>query len=287
MLTQLYLRSPVTVTGRNFFGFESSLTFSTTTDLGWYWRPYEEEPVLPINSKLLEYSFRRLRLRHGHHALETIEHILPLRWTGLTGVVVSGDRFPPFYGRTKELWDALRPHCVASREPTEWCTIEDTKRHRYDTAGKAQFERVTEVHPWRYGESTRLLDIEAYVDYKGVGKHAEICMFPDDVLLEEIFGTHSQGYPPWWYLLARFTHLRDRVTWPQKCGEETARLFALHRTLDILGAFAAVDHKRLPVGKIRSHCGGHAGDYHLIKQSSFLDIEQHFAATGERQGRTV
>ena len=281
-MQELRLTQPVTVTGSNFFGWPSHITFSPVPSTvpqhlhdSWLWRPNgEAHHPIPIDPSVVEYRKRRLRLANVHSYLEVIEHIAPLRWLGINGLVLEGHGWTPYHGRPHEYFDALQSHLCPSGSQVQWYLPqrEIYYKHQDEMGGYSLFiPQDPTLAP--------NLNLKVTVRYPVVGKITVHRSLPSQhLLLRNDFRAYTQGLPHWlYYLSAIGQHFplwkhHGHVNWylketpSPKHMEATLDAFASHRITDLLGALALVHPSRLLAGTVISVFGGHQDDLAFIKK---------------------
>ena len=277
------LENIVEVSGSSFFGGHSVLSFEplrwrSTPD--WYWDT--GEGLVPISPAVLTVKNRRLALQSGSHSLDIVEHILPMRFAGLSSICIknrdavsSGKKFSgatPYFGRVYELWQILRSKGVRSSIPAKWHTVKTSVFCSYAELGIRR-EGFTEIWP----SNSTGLELLVDVDYPGIGKHQETFVFYGEKhleIMEEIMRAKTQGWPPSLELLSRCAGFfgwphHDRICWPNGRSSETIRSFALHRAQDILGALGSLCFGgRMFCGMVHSYRSGHLADFHAVKRAA-------------------
>lgn len=259
MMDLLELIQPVVVSGRDIFGRKSQITFAPYDFPGWHWKCGNE--VVPINSSIALCNSRRITLVYKEFRLEIYEHIGALRWTGLDGIIIESPKFPPYHGRTKELWDALKPFCQKTGnqgvwvKPLEGCLVIGAD----DASRKVSFEPLD-------GK----LIISVILKIKKLGERVEEYELP--MLLEEIFEAHSLGWPPYLYYVSKLAKAfgwphHENVGWVQKnTADILLEKICRHRLVDLLGALSLVTHEHFLSGRVVSYKGGHAIDLGMINR---------------------
>lgn len=279
-LTEAILTHPVTVTGRSFAGAASQITLAPAPQnlsgnkSAWYWKHgYNSDVTLvPISHTCASFRPRRIALVHGEHSLEIIEHITPLRFMGLSNVVIeSGRSWPPYFGRTLEFCEALHGCIHRTRTLVRWCTVKFpiTISHQTPLGGYTQWK------PTKDGEHS--LTVEVTVCNPKTWKRFTLeRSFPRDWRdLPLLFEAYTTGRPD--YLkpishLLQFFHLwhhHNHINWMDRHKEKDfLRTWAEHRLCDLLGALALTHPTRLPAGTVTSVFGGHQSDLMLLGQAA-------------------
>jgi hypothetical protein len=250
---------PVVVSGRDFFGRMSQIKFSPFYLPGWHWKCGRE--IVPINSDIACCKPRRITLQYKEYILDMYEHIGALRWTGLDGVVIESSSMPPYHGRVKELWDALKPFIAETKEevprirPRMHCSV-------------MIFEKNDRGRGLSVSPTNDRLIFRIFIEIEGMGKENNY-EFP--MALEEVFGAYTIGWPPQLYYLSKSVALfgwphHKQIEWTQ---ENTREIFlekvSLHRLADLLGGLSLITHDRLVSAQVISIRGGHKIDMDLIK----------------------
>lgn len=178
-MQKLSLTKEVLISGSNLFGRPAYLRLTPCSEPGWYWDVGTN--IVPINRKLVRIKKNRVVLQYQAIRLNVVEHILPLRWTGLDGVIIEASAWPPYFGGMLELWQTIEPNLSQVAAKT------------------------------------------------GLWPH------------------------------------HNNLAWPtERPVPELLDELVNHRLLDLLGALAMIDHRRLPAGRVISIRGGHALDVQLI-----------------------
>lgn len=281
-MQELKLTQPVTVIGDNLFGQPSRVTFSPIPARtprrfhdSWLWRPNgEAQHLIPIDPSVVEYRRRRLRLANTHSYLEVIEHIAPLRWLGIDGLVLEGHGWPPYHGRPYEYYTALLPHLKPTGHRVHWYTLQKEiyLSHKGPSGGYSHFIPQDPTLPLG-------LNLSITVMYPEIGKVTIQRSLPSQrQLLLKDFQAHTQGLPHWAYYLSvlgqyvlLWKHHRH-ITWfkqepySEEHLKDTRAVFASHRVIDLLGALALLHPTRLLAGTVVSVFGGHCADLAFINK---------------------
>ena len=269
-MKKLFINKSVTLSGRNFWGQRSSITFEPSLEEGWHWKIFDREigkfchfPIIP---GLVAHSNQNLYLKYHDQKLHVYEHIGPLRFTGITGVVISSSASWPPYLTTGEMFEALQKEnaLTESSDEIEFFSLANASWSYKDRCGSTSTFR----HP---SSEKQGIIAEVIIDYPGIGRHEKSYFTQDEKVLHSAFIAGPQGYPKERYVASKIANLfgwphHERVVWPQIYGrKEALKLFSEHRFVDILGALSILDNKMLPSGKVVSHCSGHLADYEIIK----------------------
>lgn len=269
MVKQLLLKKKVLIKGPDYFGRKAWISFEPTKPglyIGWFWRTPEGD-ILPILPDIITHKPRRVALqsRDGKCSLEIIEHIMPLVFTGLCGVIISSSCWPPYHGRTLELWEHLQPHIEENGQvEMKWVTVNQECNYAFPDNSKRWTKISQRFEPG--------LKIKVISKYKGLGEKEIVFNFPNRGLLENVFSVHSQGWPPLTHSISKIVSSfgwphHNKIVWPQdKDSDVTIRLFAYHRALDLLGSLATLcPPGRLIAANVESHCSGHKADVGAVQ----------------------
>jgi UDP-3-O-acyl-N-acetylglucosamine deacetylase len=217
--------------------------------------------------KILKIGANNLYAQSGSGSMHVLEHLMPLRWMGFDQICVSGSSWPPMYS-TKEYWNRIRFISVKNKNDyIESFSI--TNQAMFTNKNK---DRMTSISfkKLEFAGDFESVSVLVEIDYPNIGFHKENYTLED---FWGIFGVYPQGYPLYRYYGCKFLKLFgwphfDKVVWPQNyTKEKTLELFSKHRALDIFGALALIDHKRLPSNiQVKSFCSGHKYDLEAIKQ---------------------
>ena len=277
MLNRLSLKKKVTIEGTNFWGRPSRISFEPTSRLGWWWRTGGNE--IGITAKIMDCRKRRLALADPYDLersdrLEVVEHIAALMATGLDGIVIESDEWPPYEGCAGQYLDALLPHLTESdHEPLRFVHPFGNETVRVSR----NRDRFVQLHGGDANPSR--LVIRVRVSFKGVGEHVERFTLDGSASsmehLYQILRTNTFGWPRYAkYALVltnafyRGPRMRD-IVWSQDMEPEQAlRSAALHRIQDILGVVMTARFRSGEVvsGTYESNMGGHLLDLNLVRQ---------------------
>jgi hypothetical protein len=260
-MNRLRLLKPVVVKGKDIFGRNSWIKFSPTphNQRGWYWK-CRNEITIPINSDIARHRPRRITLEYKGNFLEMYEHIGVLRWTGLDGVVIESAKFPPYHGRTAELWDALKKSCKKTRGEVPW--IRPAKSYRVIHKKDKRSISITPV------DQGLIIIIILGAEVLGPKKTNYELPMP----LDEVFKTYTLGWPFYLYYLSK---LLGMLGWPHhKClewaqtnsREDLLTKISLHRLGDLLGGISLITHDHLISAKVISNRGRHKLDMDMIEK---------------------
>ena len=141
----IVLKNRVDITGPNFWGLKGKLTFFPTLVSGWRWNINPAYPI--IEPSIVANKQRRLRLSYYGKKLEIYEHLGVLRWFGLCNLFIESSPWFPYYGRSIEIWQAIKPFCEENTsKEIKWYTIEKPVRWEYPELRGGQ-KAFTEIQP--------------------------------------------------------------------------------------------------------------------------------------------
>ncbi len=268
----LRLKQSVMIKGRDYFGRPSWIQFIPIEKPGWFWlfdHDLDLDGVIPITPDIVSYHFRRLTLEYGKHRLEIYEHIGPLRWLGLDGVIINSSTWPPYFGRVYEFWEAIKSYCQQDQNrEIPWFTISKAIRYQYNDGRRNDY---LEIQPFDQPH----LNIIIISNYPKFGTEEIRECFPI-VCPEFAFKAYTQGWPTWIYHLSKFFSLlgwphHDHIYWPQENkSKRIIHQFAIHRLSDLLGALSLVHPSGFLAANVISYCAGHEADVALIKEAKSL-----------------
>lgn len=275
-MDSIRLRQPVLIRGKDIFGRESSICFCPETDREWVWKVGENKSVI-IEPSVVDIENRRLKLSAYGKKLEFYEHIGVLRYFGLVGIGIQSSQWPPFHGRTLELWDAIEPNSSESSEEglCQYYTVSRSVRWTYPNK-RGKYVAFTEIRPPSRDLS---LTLDIFCSYPGIGIKFRTFSLPDLSILQDICTAHSQGWPLWLYGLSRVAGLcgwphHKNIAWKQELEDSSViDQFLLHRAQDILGALSLLCRDGVFVGHITSYCSGHEADFHAVREADNLIIK--------------
>jgi UDP-3-O-acyl-N-acetylglucosamine deacetylase len=262
------LTRPVTLEGKDFWGFESKIKFSPMDNgyKGFYWRYSPARPSLPIIYKHVQAKRRRIGLQSVDRIarLECYEHLGFLRWMGLDGVTIECDSFhgwPPMF-TVKECWDRLQQECKEIDEPWEWVTIpkliQVSGTESIGMQGKFPNLVIKPKH-------TPGLELNINICYSFLGERAIHLNVPEDIT-QNMLSTLTPGLPYSLYYISKLCGMlgwpsHKKIMWPQ--GHQVEYVldqFIWHRVIDILGDFSLAHESALLAVSVESYCGGHLLD---------------------------
>ncbi|MBU2634870.1 hypothetical protein KJ841_00140 [Patescibacteria group bacterium] len=267
------LKSEVTIEDPNFWGFKGKLIFSPLgSDYGWIWRD-NRKFFISINPSIVDKKARRTRLYFEGKKLQIYEHIGVLRWFGLCGLSIRSTSWPPYYGRSFEFWQAIKPFCEQDMSKhINWYTIRKPVRWNYPKLRNNQ-TAFTEIRP----NTKKELKMEIMCSYSGMGAWTNYFSFPNNEELEKLCLTYGQGWPPYLY---HFSKIASKGGWPhhrafiwvQEHGKGLIILeqFINHRAADLLGSLSLLCRDGLLSASVTSICSGYEADIKTIFQADKL-----------------
>lgn len=268
-MKKLNLQNEVTVRGRDFWGRSAHITFTPAGQPGWFWRTHEKADPVAITPQLASLGKNNIVLRHKRYRLHFYEHIGVLRFLGIDGVIIESTPWPPYHGRSIELWEAVKEQCTADADEIRWHEIKRWCGFKYP---EKEGLRYTHIQPKSKQDEKYELCIEIIADYPELGEKRLVVLLPQDIeIVIAALAVYSQGWPPWRYHLSRAASLcgwphHKKTTWPQKHPPQTTiRYFAMHRLIDLLGALSMISNTELVSGQVLSCRSGHTADVHTIR----------------------
>ncbi len=253
------LKEAIIIEELNVFGFPSQVKFLPYDKVGWFWRT-KSGIITPIDSNLVIPRFKCLSLKTGKDRINIIEHILALKYAGFSGVIIQGNNFLPYRGRSLEFLEEFNKSSYEADDSVPWVTVAKSFRG-------SRGNRYVEISPLYEPR----LEVKIIIDYPGIGAGEYQYNVPDDNLAE-IFKAYALALnyrSKLFYHLFRLWPHHKKVIWPQKTSgskKEVLKLIADHRLIDLLGFLAALKHNSLVGGKITSYYGGHAIDCLLLEE---------------------
>ena len=267
------LKSKVTIEGSNLLGLKGKLTFYPS-DLrdGWGWMWWKKSLPLSIDPSIVDTKARRTRLYFEGRKLQVYEHIGVLRWFGLCEVSIESTQWPPYHGRSIELWQAIKPFCEEDRSrDINWYTIRKPVKWIYPKLRNNQ-TAFTEISP----NTKKELNIRIMCSYPGL----EVCeisfTFPNRKRLEQICSVYNQGWPPILYHVLKLPSIfgwphHKKILWPQHYSKARAAMeFTYRRAADLLGALSLLCRDGLLSADVTSICSGQKADIKAIFQAHEL-----------------
>lgn len=286
--------SPTEVTAPGPFGQVSSLLLSPgIKNSGWVFSSGcgDQKLIVPIgvNTVCCNARSRNLSVVNGKgENLRVLEHILPLKFLGLTDLEIKleshvsglGSLFggiakgwPPYIMPTT-LWEFLTRLPLTQGDALKWQTIKKVCQWSYPNKRDGK-EAFTKIEP----STSPTLTADIRISYPGLGtgrRFYDLSQLAQGDLLR-IMSVGPQGwYRPIWFFknVARLLRLPAYkcVEWPNMSSEEgrreTISRFLDHRFFDLLGAIALLaEGDCLPAVHVTSVCSGHFADLQVVKMA--------------------
>ncbi|MBZ9577595.1 UDP-3-O-acyl-N-acetylglucosamine deacetylase [Patescibacteria group bacterium] len=273
-MNPIRLTKEVTIKGPNLWGLKAKLTFSPLNSrYGWVWQS-NRLFFISINPSIVDDKAWGTRLYFQGKKLQIFEHIGVLHWFGLCGLSIRSSSWPPYYGRSLEFWQAIKPYCEEdTSKEINWYTLRKPVRWTYPKPRNNQIA-FTEIRP----NTKKELKIEVTCNYSGMGAWTEYFSFPDDKELEQLCAVYNQGWPPILYYLLKvppffgWPHHKTAI-WVQERGKglTTLRQFIKHRAADLLGTLSLLcRNDGLLSANVTSVCSGHKADIEAVLQANEL-----------------
>ncbi len=263
------LTKKVIIKGPDFRGLRRELTFyPLESKNGWMW--WSRSFLISINSAIVDTKVRRVRLCFEGKKLQIFEHLGVLRWFGLCGLSIQSSPWPPYYGRSSEFWQAIKPFCEENKsEDIKWYTIREPVKWTYLKLRNNQ-AAFTEIYP----NTRKELKVKIMCSYPGIGAWTDYFSFPNREILEELCTAYNQCWPPYFYY---FSKIASRGRWPHDKTFTLARVrgkqitilkqFINHRVTDLLGTLSLLCRDGLLSADVTSICSGHEADVNAIIQA--------------------
>ena len=260
------LKTSVTIQGPNLWGLNGKITFhpSGSRD-GWIWWVRNSFNT-SISPAIIDKKARRTRLYCQGKKLQIFEHIGALRFFGLCRVYIESTTWPPYHGRSIELWQAIRKHCKEdTSEEINWYALRKPVRWTYPKPRNSKIA-FTEIRP----STKKQLRLKIMCSYPGLQSCQLEFSFPNRDVLEELCRVHSPGWPPILYHLLKVPSLfgwphYKKIFWPQDYSKTEASIKLVHhRALDLLGALSLLCRDGLLSADVTSICSGHEADINTI-----------------------
>jgi len=269
------LTEPITIVGRNVWGFKSYITFTPCNKPGWHFYNPVTKKDIPIDRHHVQCSkMSNLFIRYWRAEMHILEHLLSLRWFGLDGICISGSTYPPYWSALEYL-NYLEEHGVLAESDEYMKSFPITEEYAYSRPHTYfQKPRVVILSPSGTPHTEEeFIDmmISVYIDYKEIGTSFKSYRSIDS--FRSVLGTYPQGYPLYRYNLCKilsgfgWPHF-GKVVWSQnQASDITLKEFSDHRAADILGDLAMISSLGLPSNFIfDSSLGGHLFDLNTTKQ---------------------
>lgn len=276
------LRNYVTIHGHDLFGRSSEIIFRPSLEPGWWWEP-TPGILKKIDSTVARTYGQTIQLEFRRYTLPEYEHIGILRLLGIRDVVISCPTGrPPYFGRALELYRALLPLLIETKEEPSYVTIGSS----VTKTNPKHPNRFTKLYP-SYGGK---LIIDQYSEWKPLPYTQEKHEITEKLILS-VMEKYPQGYPHSRYHLSRalstvgiWKH-HKRITWMKsgKGQQQTAWDFHNHRLADVLGALSLIHHLHLPSLHVKTYCGGHKSDMFALKQAEIAAVLTPLYVSQERE----
>jgi len=201
-------------------------------------------------------------LGYGKHRLEIYEHAGALRWTGLDYIAIQSSKWPPYFGRIAELWNALEPYCVEGEGNIPWIVPCGQIR----STSLEDDSRFIEISPRLFNGLYLLVKI----DMPGIGNITKKLELPGD--LTDCFSALTLGWPSCLHRLSlvakKIIHWphHEHIVWQREMSKENLlKEIVLHRTADFLGGLSLASHDKLVSGDVISQKGNHWLDVSILR----------------------
>jgi len=246
-------------------------------ELGWHWITDEgrAHPAHIDSAYLHQTGFgNTVGLRNTTCHTTLWEHTGILRWLGLDRVRVRHPAAPPYFGRSLELWDAIKSHLRpdTTADPLRIRDYQHISWANGDAATKLDHTKVTDGRIEYRPHNRCHLDVVIRINYPKLGRYEyEHRVYRNDEVgitaLEPVLDAYTQGWPMWhkWPAHLLWTHSHKAVWAQDYSAQEVLRLFALHRCADLLGTLSLVDNEWLLAGQVVSYGAGHSEDLELVQ----------------------
>ncbi len=277
VLKPLRLGQTVSVRGSDFLGRDGCICFRPAPnprDLSWEWVTKKKAARVRVGPGIVDVSSRRIQLKHDDEHLNVWEHVGILKYFGLMSVSVSSTEWPPYHGRSLELWHAVKDHCWEDgRSEIPLYTVKRPVRFEYPSL-RGGHKAFTEIWP----TNDACVDMEVSASFSGLGTGGKSFSTNSTKSLEDMCSARALGWPSWLYhpsKVADWLHLwphHRTVAWKQNCRNPSV-LFSetlTHRAQDILGALSLLCGDGLFVGRIISVCSGHEADIQAILKAAAM-----------------
>ncbi len=263
------LSRPVTIKGKDVFGRAAQVTLEPAGKPGWFVNAAGRD--VPISPSKLTTERHHLVLNYGGKKMRVVEHLLPLRITGLDGIrIVDHTEWLPYDGGGEIYLNACLPameksgHLVPMQRELvgEHTVVEKNglkRRVKLATDSKNNLLlRSTVNYPQFGGEDTV---VRSYPAKSPNEMHDLFSSKPDggSKVAEVAAKVASKfGWPHY-----------DKVAWRKKAEGKAGFLSEVsrHRAFDMLGAMATVPGPgEYLTGTLESECGNHASDIAMLRK---------------------
>lgn len=255
-----------TVTGPNFWGRNSSLTFLPAGKPGWFWRTKKGD--VPIDHNIVVAKKGRLQARYGDEKLNILEHIVALKLLICLDqvVLVAHNPWPPYIGGTGGYDRQLSKSWVQTDYNFE--TIEPNKNSLVQLDNKL----ATEVSIEKTENHGLLITVHSH--WSPLPPYKETLDISDLDSRKDILNARPQGYPAHREYFAEIACLigwpnKKYVSWIDKSKPliETSREWWAHAVQDCLGELALCHYRKIPSAKVFRWCAGHKQTLEAVKIS--------------------
>ncbi len=265
------LLRPVVVDGASLFGRgQTRLEMRDDLKYGSWWLHTLSRYYLKLDPWTVSCRGQWLEVNDGSvtYAM-TLEHLLPLKFAGLSGVVITAQKSLPYNARAEPFLSKMLENSIETEEVLPILTVARTHQWIYP-AKRGGHMSYTKIEPRQDGK----LVLDITIDYPGLGGTQQIYEFPDLDLLKRIAQIGSQGFPWSRYYFSKFgqvfgfwTH-HEELEWPHRFPrEEALQRFVDHRCLDLLGALALLTDEAWLSATVTSVCSGHYADLEVCRQA--------------------
>ena len=263
-VTKYGLKKQVTITGPDFWGRPSWITFKPANSSGWLWK--SPDYIVQISTDIMQLRFHRVALSNGYSELECFEHIGVLRWLGLNGVMIGSCRSPPYFRRPLELWQEIKPNLVEIGK-FDWSFPKEENTAAFQRGTESAFTKIQPNLPDQNG-----LNVDILCKFDNIGCEAIDFSSPGgERKLEVACEAYALGRPSWVYWVSKLASLiwwphHGHVAWVQEHSkDEMMWMIVQHRLVDLLGVLAFAHPTKLLAGRVNSYMGGHRSDVEAVK----------------------
>ena len=288
-MKKMKLIETVTVTGPDFFGRNSSITFTPTATPGWYLETEDQSFIAypdgsschvgtskkfcPIDHRIAQSKPLTIQISFGTTVVNNWEHIGVLRFMGIDGIKVSmpkGQKWPPYLGGAGAYYEKISRFLRIQKE--ELPTIDVKKENGWHYKKRVgSYVEIDEAGP------DSLLRLNVIAEWKPLPKHSAEIIVDEKLrqfLIDKILPSKPQGFPFSRHSLAKVASRFgwpniDNISWRKNFSkdEEVSYWWWLHRVQDLLGTLSLCSNTHLPIGKVLSKNAGHKADLIVIKKA--------------------
>ncbi|MCC7436404.1 UDP-3-O-acyl-N-acetylglucosamine deacetylase [Candidatus Nomurabacteria bacterium] len=265
MIKRKILTKEVTVTGPNFWGFNSSITFKPAERPGWFLRTKTNGDV-PVDFRIAVSKKGRLELSSGGTELAVIEHIIALKMLiGLDQVIlIVHNKWPPYLGGASGYIKQLKGSWVQTDE--DFPFIKPNDESYVNTFNSI----ATEVS---IKKSEGFL-LHLHSKWKDLPRINFKVTLEDLGLIQEFIEAKPQGFPHWRKHFANLASFFgwpniEYVSWKNKNTSvyETARKWWAHAGQDAFGELGLCDYKAIPLVNCFRYNAGHKETLEAVKKA--------------------